>query len=378
MCGIAGMLRLAADGPALDRAELARISAALARRGPDGEKAWASAHGRALLAHRRLAILDPTPRADQPMLSADGRHALILNGEIYDFREHRQRLVADGVPLRTTGDAEVLLELLAREGPAVLSSLRGMYAFALWDESRGELLLGRDPYGIKPLYYATTGGVLRFASQVRALEAGGGVPLEVDREAVAGFLAWGAIPEPRTLRAAIRALPAGHLLRATADGPVRVEPLPFRPPEREPRPVEAGLEECVRDHLVSDVPVALFLSAGLDSALVAALARRHLPEPPTALTLTFAEARGTARDEEAGARAIAAALGLPHGVREVAGGEVRELLPEIVGAMDQPSIDGVNTWFVSKAAAEAGLKVALSGLGGDELLGGYPSFRDVP
>jgi asparagine synthase (glutamine-hydrolysing) len=382
VCGIAGQLRLDAGSPPLDGDELARVSAALAGRGPDGEGEWRSPCGRLALAHRRLAVLDLSPASAQPMRSADGRFALVFNGEIYDFRAAARELAATGVALRTSGDAELLLELLARQGPAVLSRLRGMYAFALWDGERGELLLARDPYGIKPLYYALDGGLLRFASQVRALEAGGGLPSDLEPAGVAGFLAWGAVPEPWTLRRAIRALPAGHLLRASPADGVRLEPAPFVPPPGLQHDPGLALTESVADHLVSDVPVAVFLSAGLDSALVAALARRAAlaaaAAPPLALTLTWAEARGTERDEEPLARATARALGLEHVVREVSADEVRAAWPTLLAAMDQPSIDGVNTWLVARLAREQGFKVALSGLGGDELLGGYPSFAQVP
>jgi asparagine synthase (glutamine-hydrolysing) len=378
VCGIAGLVRIEREAAPPDPAELGRISAALARRGPDGDGLWRSPSARAALAHRRLAILDPTPAGAQPMRSPDGRHVIVFNGEIYDFRSHRAGLERDGVALGTAGDTEVLLHLVALRGPAVLSSLRGMYAFALWDELEGELLLARDPYGIRPLYYSVGGGWLRFASQVRALEAGGAVPGEVDPAAVAGFLCWGAVPEPRTIRRAVRSLPAGHVLRASESRGIRIEPLPCRRALADRPDLGEAVVDSVRDHLVSDVPVAIFLSAGLDSSLVAALARRDSPEPPTALTLAIAENRGTAADEVPLARETAAKLGLPHVVREVGAREIRSLLPEILSAMDQPSIDGFNTFLVARLAREGGFKVALSGLGGDELTGGYAAFRDVP
>ena len=380
MCGIAGIFRFAPSAPEIDAAELARISSALAARGPDGEGSWTSPGGRIALAHRRLAVIDLSPAAAQPMVSRKGRHALVYNGEIYNFRALASDLVEHGPHLATESDSEVLLRLLARDGIAALSRLRGMYAFAFWHEETGELLLARDPYGIKPLYFSVAGGVLRFASQARAL--GAGARDDVDPGAVAGFLAWGAVPEPWTLDRAVRSLPAGWVLRASAERGVRLEPVPYVPDAAPKRTPAAALAASVGAHLVADVPVALFLSAGLDSALVAALAaaerRAAGAAPPTALTLTWAEARGTPADEAPLARAVAAALGLPHVVREVSAAEVRAALPEILAAMDQPSIDGFNTWLIARLAREAGFKVALSGLGGDELLGGYPSFADVP
>ncbi len=198
---------------------------------------------------------------------------------------------------------------------------------------------------------------------------------------MAGLLSWGAVPEPLSLRKSIRALPAGHWARASGDGSFRLEGVPRIGFNQEPADAAEALRESVRAHLVSDVPVGIFLSAGLDSALIASLAVREAGrqgDPLTALTLTWAEARGTAADEEPLARATAAALGLRHVVREIDGVEVRAALPRIVAAMDQPSIDGFNTWLVARLAKEEGLKVALSGLGGDELFGGYSSFRDVP
>ncbi|MEO8196929.1 MAG: asparagine synthase (glutamine-hydrolyzing) [Thermoanaerobaculia bacterium] len=381
MCGISGILRRTPSAPPPDPGELGRIHAALAARGPDGEGIWSSPDGRLRLAHRRLSILDLSPAGAQPMSTADGRFTIVFNGEIYNFRELAAELTAKGAPLRSRSDTEVILELWRREGPLALAKLRGMFALAIWDQSSGELVLARDPYGIKPLYYSLDGGQLRFASQARALEAGGGLSLEVDPAAVAGLLSWGAVPEPLSLRKSIRALPAGHWARVAADGSFVLEAVPRTGFAKGPGDAAEALAASVRAHLVADVPVGVFLSAGLDSALIAALAVRGAPgqgEPLTALTLTWAEARGTAADEEPLARATAAALGLRHVVREIEAGEVRALMPEILAAMDQPSIDGFNTWLVARVAKEEGLKVALSGLGGDELFGGYSSFRDVP
>ncbi len=213
MCGISGILRRTPSAPPPDRDELARIHAALAPRGPDGEGLWSSPDGRLLLAHRRLSILDLSPAGAQPMSSADGRFTIVFNGEIYNFRELAAELAAQGAALRSRSDTEVVLELWRREGPRALAKLRGMFALAIWDNVACELVLARDPYGIKPLYYSLDGGQLRFASQAKALEAGGGLSLEVDPAAVAGLLSWGAVPEPLSLRKSIRALPAGHWAR---------------------------------------------------------------------------------------------------------------------------------------------------------------------
>ena len=378
MCGINGILRLSPEAPAIDPAELLRTRDAMARRGPDGLGDYLSPDGRVGLGHRRLAILDPSPAGAQPMASEDGRFHAVLNGEIYNFRALRREL--PGRAWRSESDTEVLLALYAERGAAMLRDLRGMFALAIWDEREKRLLLARDPLGVKPLYYSTAGGRLRFASQVKALEAGGAVPLAVDPAGLAGFLLWGAVPEPWTIRQAIRALPAGCFLEA-ADGRMG-DPVPYGPAAApdDPDPA-AALAESVRDHLVSDVPVAVFLSAGLDSSLLLALARRAARQdepPPLAFTLAFDVFAETPRDEAPLAAATARALGARHVVRRVGRDDFRALFPSAIAAMDQPSIDGLNTFVVARAAHEAGIKVALSGLGGDELLGSYPSFADVP
>ena len=382
MCGINGLLRLSPAAPPLDREELLRTRERMAVRGPDGAGDWLSPDGRAALASRRLAILDLSAAGAQPMASADGRLHAVLNGEIYNFRELRAALEREGRRFRSQSDTEVLLALYAREGAAMLRRLRGMFGLALWDEAEQTLLLARDPLGIKPLYYAVEGGVLRFASQVKALEAGGAVSRGVEPAGLAGFLLWGSVPEPWTIRRGVRALPAGHRLRVR-DGriegpePFAVEPAP-EPEADGAGDAAAALADSVRAHLVSDVPVAVFLSAGLDSTLVAALARRAAPEPPTTFTLRFDVLAGTERDEGPLAAEVARRLGTLHVERSVRREDFLDLWPAALDAMDQPAIDGFNVFLVSKAAHEAGIKVALSGLGGDELFGGYSSFADVP
>jgi len=379
VCGINGILRRAPGAPPIDPAELLRTRDAMARRGPDGEGSFLSVDGRVGLGHRRLAILDPSPAGAQPMASPDGRYRILLNGEIYNFRALRDEL--PGHPWRTESDTEVLLALFAKLGPAMFPLLRGMFALALWDDREKRLLLARDPLGIKPLYYAESGGCLRFASQVKALEASGMISLEVDPAGLAGFLLWGSVPEPATIRRAVRALPAGSFLEVSEGSPAELVPYgPVAAPAD--LDVAAALAESVRDHLVSDVPVAVFLSAGLDSGLILALASRAasgpVASPLLAFTLSFDAFAGTARDEAPLAAEVARRLGARHVVRRVGRDDFRALFRDAVAAMDQPSIDGFNTYVVARAAHEAGIKVALSGLGGYELLGSYPSFADVP
>ncbi|MEP7011513.1 MAG: asparagine synthase (glutamine-hydrolyzing) [Acidobacteriota bacterium] len=388
MCGLHGLFRFASHAPALDPDELDRTSAALARRGPDGEGRWISPDGRVALGHRRLAILDLSAAGAQPMASADGRCQLILNGEIYNFRQLRAELERDGVRFRSESDTEVILTLWRRDRERMLPRLRGMFALALWDGATGELLLARDPFGIKPLYLSTEGGTLRFASQVKALEAGGGISLAVEPAAVAGFLLWGSVPEPWTIRRGVKALPAGsYQIARDGDPGAPVAYFPSAesaevPPPDVPRAPADLLADAVRAHLVSDVPVAVFLSAGLDSGLIAALAAREAKAsgvpPPRAFTVSFDRLAGTPLDEVPLAAEVARTLGLPHAIARIDRENFLDLWEAALAAMDQPSIDGFNTFVVARAAREAGIKVALSGLGGDELFGSYPSFRQVP
>lgn len=380
MCGINGILRLDAAAPPVSREELLATRDAMRLRGPDGKGAWLSDDLEMGLGHRRLAIIDLSEAGAQPMHSAEGRYTLVFNGEIYNYRRLRDELIREGVTFRSHCDSEVLLELYARYGTAMLSRLRGMFAFAIWDQHEHRLLLVRDPLGIKPLYYGDDGRQLRFASQVKALLAGGGVRDDVDPTAVAAFLMWGSVPEPLTLQRAVRALPAGHFMtveQGLVGHPQRYYDLTARFTGEEAHPVET-LEQCVADHLESDVPVAVFLSSGLDSSLIAALARRRGGDRLTTFTLQFEEFVGTERDEAPLARKIAEGLGSEHIERRVGKKDFLELYPQARQAMDQPSIDGFNTYMVSHAVRQAGFKVVLSGLGGDELMGSYDSFRDVP
>jgi asparagine synthase (glutamine-hydrolysing) len=387
MCGINGIIRLAPGSPPIDRDEVIRTRNAMTSRGPDDAGAWISPH--ASLASRRLAIQDLSEAGRQPFATPEGRFLIVMNGEIYNFRELRQELAADGVNFHSKTDTEVVLYLFLRDGPAMLSRLRGMFALAIWDDDERRLFLARDALGIKPLYYAidsasdpTGGGMLRFASQLKALEAGGAIPPAVDPAGLAGFLLWGSVPEPFTIRRAVRALPAGTYLQVE-DGRIGEPVLWYRFQAAEiDEALEpaAAVEDSVRAHLVSDVPAAVFLSAGLDSGMIAALARRNLPaaEPPATFTLRFDVLEGTFRDEGPPAAEVARVLGTRHIERRIGRDDFAALWPAALAAMDQPSIDGFNTWLVSRAAHEAGLKVVLSGLGGDEVFGSYPSFRDVP
>ncbi len=390
MCGVNGIFayRNAANDPS--PGELAATRDRMAARGPDGVGEWWSECRRCALGHRRLAIQDPHPRANQPMVSDDGRFVVTFNGQIYNHPALRTELEAEGARYRTSCDTETLLHLYARRGPDMVKALRGMFAFAIWDVERRGLFLARDPYGIKPLYTCDDGWTFRFASQVKALLAGGAVSRDPEPAGVVGFHLFGSVPEPFSLYRDIRALPAGHSQWIDAAGPR--EPKPYvclaavladgaaapAPAHELNERVRAAAGESVAAHLLADVEVGVFLSAGVDSGAMLGLMRDAGAHDIRALTLSFEEYAGTAEDEAPLAAQAAARYGARHEIRRVGQHEFTADLPAILEAMDQPSIDGVNTWFVAKAAKEAGLKVALSGLGGDELLAGYPSFADLP
>jgi asparagine synthase (glutamine-hydrolysing) len=390
MCGLNGIFAYHPAAGGLKESELLGTRDAMRVRGPDGSGAWWSPDGRCGFGHRRLTILDLSDRASQPMVSSDGRFVVVFNGEIYNYPLLRSELEAAGVRFHTTSDTEALLHLYARHGVGMVHHLRGMFAFAIWDEARRSVFLARDPYGIKPLYTANDGWTFRFASQVKALLAGGAVSRDPEPAGIVGFHLFGSVPEPFTLYRQIRALPAGHTQWVDAAGPR--EPEQFAniatilaegarnpaPAAELPARLRSGVLDSVRAHLLADVEVGLFLSAGIDSGALLGLMRDAGQPKVRAITLAFEEFHGTAEDEAPIAARVAQHYGADHAVRYVSEREFRRDLPAILDAMDQPSIDGVNTWFVSKAANEAGLKVALSGLGGDELLAGYPSFVNVP
>ena len=392
MCGIAGIYAYQYAANAVDRNELRCIRDHMAVRGPDGFGEWYSQDGRVGFGHRRLTIIDLSERGAQPMVSADGKLVVTFNGEIYNYRQLRTSLEAKGYRFRTQTDTEVLLHLYAEKGEAMVHDLRGMFAFGLWDAEKNALLLARDPYGIKPLYYADDGWTLRFASQVKALLAGEKVSRDPEPAGWVGFCLFGSVPEPFTTYQEIRVLPAGSMLWvdrvgvhetkqyfSIADTYCQAEAA--RSPANEQDQQHSAREallDSVRHHLVADVPVGAFLSSGIDSGALVGLMRDAGQREIQTVTVAFEEFRGRGEDEAPIAAEVASRYETRHTTRIVTEQEFRNDLPKILEAMDQPTIDGINTWFVSKAARELGLKVAISGLGGDELFGGYPSFREVP
>jgi len=383
MCGINAIFAYRPDAAPVDERELVAVRDSMAARGPDGAGTWLSEDGRIGFGHRRLAIIDPSPAGAQPMLLEEAGLAITFNGEIYNYRALRDELVASGATLRTQSDTEVILHLYRQHGPACVKQLRGMFALAIRDRARRGLFLARDPLGIKPLYVADDGRTLRVASQVKALIGAGTIDTAPDPAGHVGYFLWGHVPDPYTLFRQVRALPPGSTLWCDERGP--------RPPrsffsvasvlaEAEPRAVDLHeiLIDSVRHHLVADVPVGLFLSAGRDSTAIAALAAEATGPDLRTLTLGFDRFRGTKYDETVLAEGAARAIASRHETRWIGAAEFASAREHLFQSMDQPSVDGVNTYFVARAAHEAGMKVALSGIGGDELFAGYPSFVQVP
>ena len=360
----------------------------MAPRGPDAEGVW---HGdNVSLGHRRLSILDLEQRSDQPMSLPSERYSIVFNGEIYNFRSLRAQLVEAGVRFTTESDTEVLLRLFERDGADMLPSLRGMFAFTIWDSTTRRLFAARDPYGIKPLYFAETDAGFLVASQVKALIATGLVSSAPDAWGQAAFWLTGSVPEPNTWYSGVKAFPPGHcgwidergLHGLTCWWDVSTE---WRSAEDDcsddgaiRASVTQGLRESVRAHLVADVPVGIFLSGGVDSGAVAAMVKEAGVKSLQGVTIAFEEFAGTQNDESPVAAQIARHYGIQHHIRTVTRNEFLDDIPRILDAMDQPTVDGVNTWYASKAIAELGLKVVLSGLGGDELFQGYGHFRLLP
>jgi asparagine synthase (glutamine-hydrolysing) len=388
MCGIAGIIgRL--DKP--NRAALQRMSDAMIHRGPDASGTWVSAPDArgwgVLLAHRRLSILDLSPAGAQPMVDPVTGHVVVFNGEIYNFGDLRQRLVAEGQEFRSSGDTAVMLRALGLHGPNAVSWLRGMFAFACWDPKQRRLLLARDPLGIKPLYIARAsdpdaGWSVAFASELRALLASKlmGTP-HLDPQAVASSVWNGFLVGPGTAVKGVDLLWPGRLIELDGAGKeLRHEdfwPIPDRGPDptMDEDGLAAVLQEGLRLHLASDVPLAVFLSGGVDSSAMANLAQRAAESPIHTFTLAFEEQE---LSEGPIARRIAAAIGTEHHEVLLTEEHFVENLEAALDSLDQPTFDGLNAYYLSRAIRAAGFTVALSGTGGDELFGGYKSYRDLP
>jgi asparagine synthase (glutamine-hydrolysing) len=388
MCGIAGIASLGPDPSASLRERVATMCEAIAHRGPDDRGVELSAGGFAALGNQRLAIRDVSAAGHMPMGNAAGDVRITYNGEIYNAEDLRGELERDGITFRSSSDTEVILHGYERWGAAVVTRIRGMFAFAIVDERgvTGEngkgatLFLARDRLGIKPLYYAVDANAFVFASECRGVIASGLVSREISPAGLVAYLRLGSVPAPLTIYRDIHALGAGSTLTlnlksagstrqtywtlprgVTEDRRLRTEDL------------QSVLTDAVRRHLVSDVPLGAFLSGGLDSTSIVALTRLALPHS-TIRTCTLRFDGANTRDVNL-ARITARALDTEHVEVPVTADEIGRELDAVVAALDQPTHDGLNTYLVSKAARTSGLTVALSGIGGDELFGGYPTFR---
>ena len=378
MCGICGLASLDGAGSP-DPAVLASMNETLHHRGPDS--AGSLVDGPVGLAMRRLSIID-LAGGDQPIANEDGTVHVVLNGEIYNYRELRDGLAQRGHTFATHSDTEVLVHLYEERGDRLVDELRGMFAFALWDSRGRRLLLARDRFGIKPLYYGTSGGWLSFASELKALVRRPGFSTDVDLDALEAFLAFNSIPAPLTIYRDARKLPPGHLQAWEGEGQPRIERY------ARPAPVPAAdvrdqgedelaeelrerLRDSVRAHLVADVPVGVLLSGGVDSGALAAFAAMESSGPVSTFSIGFEE---SSFDELAQARLVADRYGTDHH-ELVVRPDAAELLPRLAEVFDEPFADSsaLPTYLVSKLASEH-VKVALSGEGGDELFGGYYTY----
>ncbi len=389
MCGIFGIVgKNARVAPEV----LERGTQSLAHRGPDdsGTILLQAASPDPIeigLGNRRLAILDLSPLAHQPMHDPETGNWIVYNGEIYNFRDVRKELEQSGTRFVSHSDTEVLLKAYARWGEQCLAKFRGMFAFAIWDEHQHRLFLARDPMGIKPLYYVEAGRYFLFASEVRTLLGTGLVPRTVDHAGLINYLTFGSAYDPLTLLQGVRALPPGHTL-TWENGTLHQSPywdlVDGANPggasssagnrEQAAEQLRPLLEEAVRMQLVSDVPVGVFLSGGIDSsALVSILSRGGVT--PSTFSIIFREAEFS---EAQHSRAVATKFRTDHHEITVSQSDVLAAIPDALRAMDLPTMDGVNTYFVSRETRRAGVKVALSGLGGDEVFAGYSNFRTVP
>ncbi len=387
MCGISGMVGFAS------REVVVAMSDAMAHRGPDDHGVFVDRKYPIALGHRRLSILDVSAAGHQPMSYRDERYWIVFNGEIYNFRELRHQLEALGNGFVSNSDTEVLVAAYAQWGEKCVERMRGMFAFAVFDRGNyasipPTLCLARDRLGIKPLYYALRNGMMVFASEIKGLLASGMVSRRIDRRAVFDYLALGAIPQPRTILADVSALMPGHVMTVTL--PLNVETRRYWDiaenarrsfPEAKAitredarKELRVLLDDATRYHLLSDVPVGAFLSGGIDSTAVVGLMSRASGNPVRTYSVGF-ESKSGQQDELAWARVAATAFGTDHTEVVVTGRDVANRYDDLIRAIDEPSLDGTNTFLVSSAAGQS-VKVALSGLGGDELFAGYRHFKD--
>lgn len=375
MCGICGVY-----GPAADRAVIDRMCQAMVHRGPDSAGFYSARN--IALGMRRLRVID-LATGEQPIFNENGTIAIVFNGEIYNYVDLRRDLEALGHRFSTSSDTECIVHAYEEWGFDCPSHLRGMFAFAIWDAGHQRLFLARDRLGIKPLYYHRGPGIFLFASEVRALLASSVVPRKLSPPGLLSYLALGAVQDPLTIIDSIFSLPPGHY--AIWDGQTLAihqywsVANAFRPSRPLPRQEIIGqlrelLEESVRLHLVSDVPLGVFLSGGIDSSAMVSLACRVSNRAPHTVSVVFPEEEFS---EASFMRRVSKEFSTEHNEIVLSGTDMLRELPAALSAMDQPTFDGVNTYIVAKQARKAGLTVALSGVGGDEMFGGYSTFKNV-
>ena len=374
MCGIAGVFDR--QGIVSDPNVLRHMTCVLHHRGPDAEGFYED--GPILFGHRRLAVIDPAPSANQPFTSASGRYVLVYNGELYNYRS--MRAVLSGIEFRTGSDTEVLVEGFERHGTGYIESCVGMFAFAIWDRHSEILYLCRDRFGVKPLYYCERNGRFAFASELRALLAGGLVPAALDQEALQGYFEMQSFNCPDSPISGIRQVEPGTWLIVTRHGVETrrywsiLDSAPEEGVVTSPmaeKEIARLLAQAVQRRLVSDVPVAAFLSGGIDSSLVVGMMSAVSAKRPSTFTLAFTE---SAYDESPYAELVAKCYQTDHTTIRIHADEVLHSLEAALDAMDTPSGDGINTYLISRQVRQNGIKVALSGLGGDELFGRYPFY----
>ncbi|HEV2381857.1 MAG TPA: asparagine synthase (glutamine-hydrolyzing) [Terriglobia bacterium] len=391
MCGICGLVGVTEPDP--PASVVRQMMAPMHHRGPDDEGLFVD--DRVALGMRRLSIID-LAGGHQPVFNEDWTVAVVFNGEIYNFHELRHTLESRGHTFRTGSDTEVIVHAYEEWGEDCVDHLEGMFAFAVTETSKStrrgnpRVLLARDRLGVKPLYYALVDGTLLFASEVRSLLASGQIEPRLSNAALRSYLLFGSVAEPMTLVESVYSLPPGHRIVISAAGcHSKIRPEPYwdfaesAQPAVNTKKLERGspsaflralLEETIDSHLAADVPVGVFLSSGIDSTALVALAARNGRSVHTA-TVVFQEEEFS---EGALARRTAERFGTNHHQFALSGEDMLARLDEAVAAFDQPSMDGINSYFVSWAARQAGLKVALSGLGSDEIFGGYSTFRSTP
>jgi len=383
MCGIGGYWFPNRGG---EQNLIMRLAASLSHRGPDGQGVWVDQEQGIGLAHTRLAIIDPSSAGGQPMATADGRLRIVYNGEVYNYRELRQELERDGVRFRTASDTEVVLYAFERWGPGCLPRLRGMFAFAIWDQLRAELYLVRDRMGVKPLYYSTKNGTIVFGSELKAVMLNPELQREVDDEAVAAYFILGYVPSPLSIWKDVWKVRPGHYVRVGSFGKVEEHPY-WAPQFLEKTQLADSSDSEVEEQLlalllrafkyrtVSDVPLGVLLSGGIDSSLIAAVLAREAGYRLDTFTMGFAE---SSHDESTWAQSVARVLGTRHHQFTCSGRDAARLLTSLPVIYDEPIADpsAIPTYLLCRATSEY-IKVALSGEGGDELFGGYRTYAHV-